>query len=148
MSAPAAAPADEALATWGARAGAMVIDCVLVGVLSSLVVVGDHGVPDGGRLPSSVSWISTGLALVYFTVLNGTGSGQTLGNRATGIAVRDLASGRTVGLGRSLLRFAVRAVLYLLLLVPGLVNDLSPLWDPARRSLADKAAGTLVVKVR
>jgi uncharacterized RDD family membrane protein YckC len=95
--------------------------------------------------------------IVYFAYLNGSDRGQTLGQMMLGIAVRDETSGGAIG--------PQRAALRILVLTPGLILDwiplldilaflytivagLSPLWDSRKQGFHDKAAHTLVVKVR
>ena len=85
---------------------------------------------------------------VYFGTLNGTGRGQTLGNRAAGIAVRDAGKGEVIGYSRGFLRWFVRFALYLFLFLPGLLNDLWPLWNKSRQTIADQAARSVMVRVR
>lgn len=102
------------------------------------------------------------LGILYFVLFNGLGTGQTLGNRAAGIAVRDATTGRAIGIARSFARSLVRTLLYaallipafvevpipaLILWIPGLTNDLFPLWDARRQTLADKVARSVMVKV-
>ncbi len=60
--------------------------------------------------------------------------------------VRDAESGMPIGTRRSFVRFLIRFVLYLAVVVPGVVNDLSPLWDARRQSFADKVAKSVVVR--
>jgi uncharacterized RDD family membrane protein YckC len=84
----------------------------------------------------------------YFAIGNGRAKGQTPGDAAPGIAVRDARNGGSIGLRRGALRFAVRFVLYLCLILPGVVNDLFPLWDRRSQSLADKVVRSVVVRVR
>jgi uncharacterized RDD family membrane protein YckC len=85
---------------------------------------------------------------VYFSILNGTHNGQTIGNRAPGIAVRDATTGDVIGFKRSLLRWFIRFVLYLALLLPGLLNDVFPLWDSRNQTIADKAARSVVIRLK
>ena len=138
------------LSAWWPRAGAMLLD-VLVLIIPTLVVE-SIAAGSAATSPSSTGVDTAALAAavfvsgLYFGILNGTGRGQTLGNRAAGIGVRDARSGAVVGLGRSLARWLVRYVLYILL-IPGLLSDLWPLWDPQRQTLADKVAGTVMVRV-
>jgi uncharacterized RDD family membrane protein YckC len=102
-----------------------------------------------------------GLGILYFVLLNGLGTSQTLGNRATGIAVRDATTGDAIGIARSFVRSLVRTLLYaaflipafvkvplptLVLWIPGLTNDLFPLWDARRQTLADKVAHSVMIK--
>lgn len=84
----------------------------------------------------------------YFGTLNGTGTGQTLGNKAAGIAVRDATTNEVIGYQRGLLRWFVRFALYLFLFLPGFLNDLWPLWNKQRQSLADQAARSVVIRMR
>jgi uncharacterized RDD family membrane protein YckC len=84
---------------------------------------------------------------LYFSILNGRGTGQTVGNRAPGIAVRDAITGEAIGFKRAVLRWFIRFVLYLALVIPGLVNDLFPLWDSRRQTIADKAARSVVIRL-
>jgi uncharacterized RDD family membrane protein YckC len=95
--------------------------------------------------------------IVYFAVLNGGESGQTVGQMVFGIAVRDETSGGAIG--------SQRAALRILVLTPGLILDwipvlgllagiytiiagLSPLWDSRKQGFHDKAAHTVVIRVR
>jgi len=89
--------------------------------------------------------VVTGL---YFSILNGTQSGQTVGNRAPGIAVRDATTGEVIGFKRGLLRWFIRFVLYLALILPGILNDLFPLWDARNQTIADKAAHSVVIRLK
>jgi uncharacterized RDD family membrane protein YckC len=84
----------------------------------------------------------------YFGMMNGIGNGQTLGNMALGIAVRDAGDGSAIGVLRGMLRWFVRSLLYVMLFIPGVISDLFPLWDPENQTLADKAASSVVVRVR
>jgi uncharacterized RDD family membrane protein YckC len=102
------------------------------------------------------------LGILYFVLFNGLGAGQTLGNRAAGIAVRDATTGNAIGIARSLERSLVRTLLYAAILIPafvkvpiptpvlwipGLTNDLFPLWDARRQTLADKVARSVMIKL-
>ncbi|HEV3313254.1 MAG TPA: RDD family protein [Chloroflexota bacterium] len=84
----------------------------------------------------------------YFAVFNGLVDGRSPGSAATGIAVRDASTGATIGFGRGAARWLFRLALYALGIVPGLVNDLWPLWDVRRQTLADKVCGSLVIRTR
>lgn len=83
----------------------------------------------------------------YFGGLNGTGSGQTLGMHLAGIAVRDDTDDEVIGVTRAVLRWFVRFSLYFFLL-PGLLNDLWPLWDRKHQTFADRVVGSVVVSIR
>jgi uncharacterized RDD family membrane protein YckC len=85
---------------------------------------------------------------LYFSCFNGQGTGQTVGNRAPGIAVRDAETGEAIGIGRGLVRWLVRIALYCALILPGVLNDLFPLWDKRRQTIADKAARSVVIRLK
>ena len=159
------APFGAPLAGWWQRVGAALLDSLIVaiplGILlavinaafgsRSTVVIGgvSHTVrsvqgPGQGVLIVAMALVA-GAYMAYF---NGTGDGQTPGNRAPGIAVRDVETGAVIGIGRSVIRWLVRAVLYACFVIPGLVNDLFPLWDRRRQTLADKAARSVVIRIR
>jgi uncharacterized RDD family membrane protein YckC len=143
------------------------------GLLASLVLVnfvdqirGHHGalLAHGGYVlhAAKVAFpVISGLGILYFVLLNGLGPGQTLGNRALGIAIRDADNGMPIGIARSLVRSLVRTLLYavlliptltdtsvpiLLLWIPGLANDLFPLFNARRQTIADKVARSVMLK--
>ncbi len=159
------APFGAPLAGWWQRVGSMVLDLLIVGVplviLDAAVnsslgtlhwVVLANGtsrrvrtLEGGGQV---ALWIvDVCVFWLYFGILNGTGRGQTPGNHASRIAVRDNGTGQAIGFGRGLLRWFVRGILYAALILPGLLNDFFPLWDSRRQSIADKAARSVVIRL-
>jgi uncharacterized RDD family membrane protein YckC len=154
------------LAGWWQRVGSILLDYLIVGV--PLVIVnavlnaafgtehfvkmlnGTYATQRSIQGPAHVVILIASAAVLglYFAILNGTGDGQTAGNRAPGIAVRDATTGEVIGFKRGLLRWFVRFVLYLALLLPGILNDLFPLWDSRNQSIADKAARSVVVRLK
>jgi uncharacterized RDD family membrane protein YckC len=153
------------LARWWQRVGSMLIDGLVLGVplaIMNVIATDAFGTRhlrleangfqvtrtlNGGAL-AIVLLLLTTIGGLYFAILNGKGRGQTVGNRAPNIAVRDATTGEAIGLLRGLLRWLVRFVLYAALGLPGILNDLFPLWDRRRQTLADKAAGSVVVRLR
>lgn len=115
-------------------------------VATSRGLVTTHTLHGGAEI--ALLLILAAIGASYFAFLNGTGTGQTLGNRAPGIAVRDVDSGEAIGFWRGLLRWFVRSVLYLAFVIPGLINDLFPLWDRQHQTLADKAARSVVIRTK
>jgi len=85
-------------------------------------------------------------ALVYYAVFDG--SGQTIGKLALGIAVRDVRSGQPIGVLRAFMRRFVYCTFFLLLVVPGIHNVLSPLWDAENQARHDKLVGSKVVRLK
>jgi len=165
---PAAArltPFGAPLARWWQRFGSMVLDILIVGVPLAIVNIilnaafgtvhtvkllnGTYGTQRSIQGPAHVIILLAIVAIgaLYFALLNGTGSGQTVGNRAPGIAVRDATTGEAIGFKRGLLRWFIRFVLYLALFLPGLLNDLFPLWDSRNQTIADKAARSVVIRL-
>src|SRR3989442_4170096 len=72
--------------------------------------------------------------------------GQTVGKMMSDVAVRrDSNEDDSVGYFRAFLRALIPPFLWLLL-VPGLLDVLWPLWDGKRQTLHDKIAGTVVVE--
>jgi len=165
-------------ATWWSRVGSRLIDGLVLLVprlILAYVVLfnfdsslrGGRGLffTQGGDFFHSVEIafpIVSALGILYFVLFNGLGTGQTLGNRAAGIAVRDVTMGNGIGIARSFARSLVRTLLYtaplvptfvkvpiptLILWIPGLTNDLFPLWDARRQTLADKVARSVMIKV-
>jgi uncharacterized RDD family membrane protein YckC len=150
------------LATWWQRFAAIFIDGLILGIPKAIIAaaaVGSSGTFNSG--------IGVGLAvigilfaiidLVYFALLNGSQRGQTVGQMALGITVRDADTGGPID--------PQRAGLRILVLIPGILLDwipvigalagiytviagLSPLWDANRQGFQDKAARTQVIRVR
>ncbi len=158
------APFGASLAGWWQRVGAFVLDWLVLGVpwfIITFAITDAFGRPERILLSNGTHtttktiggwiWLLYGvtavISAIYFAYFNGTRSGQTPGNRAPGIAVRDIDTGAPIGWRRGLVRFGVRFVLYLLFVVPGLFNDLFPLWDPRRQTLADKVAHSVMVRL-
>jgi uncharacterized RDD family membrane protein YckC len=133
----------------------MVLDVLVLVVpivVVEAVILGALGGNDAGTGTTAAEGIAGPLIIVliqgaYFSLLNGLGRGQTVGNMVAGIAVRDVRTGAAVGAGRGALRWLVRYLLYVFL-IPGLLSDLWPLWDNQRQTWADKAANTVMVRVR
>jgi uncharacterized RDD family membrane protein YckC len=91
--------------------------------------------------------INIGIEGLYLIVMIGS-YGQTIGNRAVGTRVVAADGRPQVGYRTAALRWIVQPLLLLLLFIPGLLDFLWPLWDRQRQTLHDKAAGTLVIRVR
>ncbi len=140
-------PLGRPLAPWWKRAVAFIIDWLILNVLSAIVVgiVDVNGTTSGRDMAIGLTII---VILGYFSFLDGSGRGQTVGKMALGIATRDLATGAPLGAGRALIRRFVFYGLFFVFLVPGILNAMSPLWDPRRQAWHDKLVGSCVVQVR
>ena len=147
-------------ASWWQRVGALLIDLLLVWggcsialpvlhAFASTTIVDPRTGVTHRYVPFPFDLVEvTVLAsvLAYFATLDG--HSQTVGKRAVGIAVRDQATQKPIGFGRALGRWLIFSFLWLLLIIPGLVNALSPNWDRKRQAWHDHAVGSIVVRVR
>jgi uncharacterized RDD family membrane protein YckC len=159
------APFGAPLAGWWQRVGSMLLDVLVVGVpmgILNVILNASLGTRHLAMLANGTTvWVrslqgSSRVALLiadfcvpwlYFAILNGMGRGQTPGNHAPRIAVRDVDTGQAIGFSRGLLRWFIRSILYVALVLPGLLNDLFPLWDSRHQSIADKAARSVVIRL-
>jgi uncharacterized RDD family membrane protein YckC len=135
----AAVPADAVrLAGWWSRVLAVLVDWFALSTAFFAV-------------PSDASGEVWLLALVcfpvgYFALFHAYNKGRTIGKALFGIAVR-LDDGKRVDLSRALARALVQGLLWVTV-IGGIVDSLAPLGDRRNRALHDRAAGTIVVRVR
>lgn len=130
-------PAVVRYAGWWRRAAAFVVDWVAL--FSVMAVVPEES---DGALVFAVFV----LPIAYFAGLHAYGHGRTIGKWAFGIAVR-CADDEAVDLGRALGRAVVQCLLWITV-IGGIVDSLLPLGDARRRTIHDRAAGTVVLLVR
>ncbi|HUR86461.1 MAG TPA: RDD family protein [Solirubrobacteraceae bacterium] len=79
--------------------------------------------------------------VAYFTVLEGSPSGQTLGKKACGIRVIDYATGGSIGMGRAFIRWIGKQISGIVLAL----GYLWMLWDKEKQTWHDKMANSVVV---
>jgi peptide/nickel transport system ATP-binding protein len=142
-----ASPALQ-LSGWWRRGWALLIDAAVV--LAGGVALGGVLALVPGSLGGSVFSFRLGIGVVlfsalYFTIAHGS-TGQTLGKRALGIAVRDVHGSGSIGYPRAFLRWLAFAV-FTLLAVVLIVDLLFPLWDDRDQALHDKIASSSVFQV-
>ncbi|GAB0108164.1 hypothetical protein JMUB6875_71730 [Nocardia sp. JMUB6875] len=151
-------------ASWGQRAGGYLIDALITIVpawilnflggtvgtskASCTVTSGYHTVCSGGGY-NALGWICLLLAIVFsfggslfLAYMEGT-SGQTPGRKVVGIKLIREATGQPIGFG---LAFG-RRLLHIIDALPCYLGFLWPAWDDKKQTFADKAVGTIVVKV-
>jgi uncharacterized RDD family membrane protein YckC len=152
------------LAHWWKRVVAALIDGVILWVIQtilSLILGGFLDFTSEPTLNTTTGQIEGGtgffaglilgnllitlVGILYYVFFNGSEKGQTPGKMVMKIQVRDEATGGRVSYGKAALRYIVGAVLFLLCIIPGIVDLLFPLWDPKRQTIHDKAANTLVI---
>lgn len=143
-------------ASWGARAGAWILDNLLLAIPWAVAVVffvAAASAEDRGEDAGSL-WVLGGLTalaaliipFVYFSILNGNERGQTLGKRVAGVRVRKRDGVSPLGIGRALGRYALTALVATFLGPLILIDYLWPLWDGQKQTLHDKAVDSIVVR--
>jgi uncharacterized RDD family membrane protein YckC len=163
---PYGAPAGNwQLAGWWSRVGAQLIDGLVIGVASTIIIVLLVAIGATGFLANDTAgWIGVvltslfaGLAVLavvicYAPLMMAKTNGQTLGRMATGIRVVR-ANGKPMDFGYAMLREV--AVKWLLFNVVGgsvtfglawLVDVLWPLWDEENRALHDMVVDSRVIR--
>jgi uncharacterized RDD family membrane protein YckC len=138
--------------SWGRRVGAYLLDTLVLAV-PLLVVIGVAVAAAGPEDEDDGAWVAVGIAylltlvlpFVYFTVMHGRPSGQTLGKKWLGIAVKEDSAGGSIGYGRAFGRYAITFV-FSLFILPLLLDYLWPLWDKKNQALHDKVVGSVVLK--
>jgi uncharacterized RDD family membrane protein YckC len=155
---------DLALAPWWKRLVAFVIDGALAAVPYSIVIAliaalnaNQVTYTSPGAPPSPTPWwgsviggvlgvlLATVPYMLYVAACNGSRRGQTIGKMAMHIAVRDSRTGDRIGLGRGVGRYLMTYLFWALLIAPGVLDALSPLWDGRRQTWHDKVARSVVV---
>ena len=154
------------LAEWWQRLVAIIIDGLILAIpfyIILAIAVGSGGVYRSSFVVGAfiVGIIFAAIELAYFAYLTGGEKGQTVGQMALGIAVRDQSTGGPIGTQRGAIRILVLApgiavswipiiggLLSVLAFLYTIVAALSPLWDSRRQGFHDKVAKTDVIKVR
>lgn len=122
------------------RFGAAVIDGILLGVVAS-IISGILGADSANRFNTTYQGVQLLLGLAYFSYLEGSASGQTIGKRAVGIRVIDFGGAGSIGPGRALGRYFARWLSAL----PLLLGYLWMLWDSEKQTWHDKLTKAVVV---
>jgi uncharacterized RDD family membrane protein YckC len=152
------------LASWGRRAGAFLIDGLIVGIgalvllvaLTAPFSVGFFASDDAGLVALFVGFILatlcvTVVAFFYAPALMARTNGQTFGRMAVGTRVVR-ADGKPITFGFAMLReVAVKALLFgIIATITGglstLADCLWPLWDEENRALHDFVVNTRTVE--
>jgi uncharacterized RDD family membrane protein YckC len=116
------------------RFGAVLIDGIGLGIISFALraAIGGAG-----------SAVGVLIALVYYTYLEGSGAGQTIGKKLVGIRVIDFNTGGPIGYGRAALRYIGSFVSGIAILL----GYLWMLWDKEKQTWHDKWSSSVVVPV-
>ena len=116
-----------------ARFGASILDGILISIPYFIVALAVH--------PALGYAVYLLLGIAYFTYFEGNGAGQTIGKKALGIRVIDLAGGGPIGNTRAFIRYIGRIVSS----IPLLLGYFWMLWDGEKQTWHDKMAGAVVV---
>lgn len=119
------------------RFGAAFLDGLIVGVpLVVLILVA----PDLTLVWYAIYFVASA---IYFTVMEGGPTGQTIGKKALNIRVYDLAQGGPIGNGRAFVRWISRFLSY----IPLYLGYFWSIWDSEKQTWHDKLSGAVVVPV-
>jgi uncharacterized RDD family membrane protein YckC len=152
-------------ASWGQRWAAITLDSLaVIAVAIPLAAFFKSSRDADGCVPlygcgEGPVWVFSLQVMVFFVTMAyaplllsrlGAHNGQTLGKQALGIRVRHV-TGTGITFGQAVLReVLVRALLFNglggWLLVPSLLDNLWPLWEPQHRALHDLVASTIVIR--
>ena len=150
----------QALAPWWKRFLAFLIDTMIIGVAGFIVltVIGtaarNSNSSNTSSQPVTAGQVVAGIfvlllvlvipCMLYFGIMNGSRRGRTLGKMALSIVVRDARSGGPIGFWRGVGRYAITTFFFVLLVVPYLIDNLSPLYDARRQAWHDRVVRSVV----
>ncbi len=156
---------SSGLANYGIRLGGWLIDWVILLVVG-LVLNAVFNAARLARINFQSTTTSTGVHVVHvahFSVLGpivdivivllygaffcGSARGQTIGMMAVGARAVDMDTGSPIGFSRALGRAAFEYLMFLVFVVPWVVDMRFPAWDPRRQTLHAKVTRTVVVRV-
>jgi uncharacterized RDD family membrane protein YckC len=140
------------LAEWWQRLVAIIIDGILLSCVSAPFgtfrrATNTDGTTANFSLTGGKVFAPLVIGILYYGLMNGL-LGKTLGKMALGIKVVSKGTDNLIGPGKGILRAVVSQLLWLVVCIGGLVDNLMPLWDKDRQSIHDKVAGSQVVKAR
>src|SRR6266567_274135 len=148
----AAADIVEALgyADYGQRVRAAIVDSLLISFAVGALVFGlsvfaGRGGPFASFLSTLAYLIYLAGATLYYTVCYA--EGQTIGKVTTRTALRlDGDEDRSLGYIRAFIR-ALIPPFFWVLIIPGLLDVLWPMWDCKHQTLHDKLVGSVVIQI-
>lgn len=158
-----AGPGGQPLAEWWKRLVAILLDGVILGIPFGIIAAIVAGAaankatidPITGEIESGggafagavlgVYAVAIIVNVLYYGLLNGGESGQTLGKKILNIRVRDANTGGPIGVGRGIGRYFVTLILGFACGIGTILDALWPLWDQRRQALHDKVVSSVVV---
>ena len=158
---PPSAMPSGGLAGYGSRLGGWLIDWLLITVITVPILIATHTIHHthsvvitngvvtrqrGFNVDPGGIVLQALIVILYGSILCGSKRGQTIGMMAVGNRVVSRRDGGPIGFPRALGRAAFEYVLAIALLIPWVLDMLSPLWDKENQTWHDKVAGSVVVK--
>ena len=149
--------AEPAYSRWWKRACAAILDWVILSVPNGIILatVGSNRLqtdPVTGEVTTQitsrvlVAWLLTLIVtLAYHVILEGGPRGDTVCKIALNLTVRDESTLEPIGYGRALGRRLMAHLLWVLLIIPGILDLLAPLWNRRRQTWHDSIVGSVVV---
>ena len=149
--------AEPTYGRWWKRACAAILDWVILSVPNGVILatVGSNRLqtdPVTGEVTAQitsrvlVAWLLTLIVtLAYHVILEGGPRGATVGKMALNLTVRDESTLEPIGYGRALGRRLMAHLLWVLLIIPGILDLLAPLWNRQRQTWHDSIVGSVVV---
>lgn len=141
-------PPKEALASWGQRVGAYLLDFLVILPPYIVAIVGISIASSSGSMQglgfalAAVGYIaSIGIAIWNYVFRQGR-TGYSLGKQALGIRLVSIRDGQPIGPGLTF----VRGLAHILDSLPLNLGYLWPLWDDKRQTFADKVMSTVVAR--
>jgi uncharacterized RDD family membrane protein YckC len=156
-------PLASPYASWGARLGGWLIDAVIFAVINGIIgaafrrsnagaihftmTTNNGTVVHHDRFSFLALGIVAVLGIAYSTLLCGSARGQTVGMMAVGARAVRADGHAALGYGPALGR-AVLELVFRFTVIVWIIDMLFPLWDSRNQTLHDKAAGSVVIRVR
>lgn len=139
------APQGANFASWGKRAGAALIDGLLIALAYIPVLIGSSLSANGsggiGGLLSLIGFILYIGVFIWNVCIKQGNTGYSVGKGVMGIKLVKAETGAPIGAGMSF----VRQLAHFLDALPCYVGYLWPLWDAKSQTFADKIIGTYVI---
>jgi uncharacterized RDD family membrane protein YckC len=86
------------------------------------------------------------ITLLYGAILCGSSRGQTVGMMAVGARAVNAETGQPIGFAMALWRAVFEYLMFLLFVVPWVLDMLWPAWDARKQTWHDKVSHTVVIK--
>jgi len=113
------------------------------GLLIDNIIFGAVNFALGAALGAGAFPIAVAISAIYYTALEGSQRGQTVGKMAVGIRVISYADGGPIGYGRAFIRWLGRILSSIVILL----GYFWMLWDRERQTWHDKLANSVVVPI-